>query len=94
MNYAGWAFKPNEKELSQEIRERYAIVTEKLKGKIDLNKSPAYGHTRFTAVVDADIADDLDPMDVLIYADHGNLCFGGSCSKSSDGRFSGSYNTD
>lgn len=93
MDYSGWAFNRDEKERRQIIADRHKIAEPILRGKIEMDKSPGYNHTRFTATVDESVLDQIDEMDVLIYADNGNLCFGGSCSRQGN-TFSGSYNTD
>lgn len=94
MNYAGWAMKPNEKENALAIRTRHKELKEKFGNRIEINKQPAYGFTRFDATVPADIADQVDEMDVLILADSGNVCFGGDCSTHADGKYSGKYFID
>lgn len=86
--------KPNEKENALAIRTRHTDLKVKFGNRIEINKQPAYGHTRFDATVPIDIADQVDEMDVLILADSGSVCFGGDCSKHADGKYSGKYFTD
>jgi hypothetical protein len=88
----GYAFREYEKELS-EYNVKRAKEIQDSGAKIELRKTPAYGHTKFTGKLLNEEARKLTPADIAIYADHGNLCFGGSCSIHGD-MFSGSYNTD
>jgi hypothetical protein len=88
MNYSGWAFKPNEKELSKEISDRYKELMQTVKYKI--SKSPQYGKTSFILEV---TEGDISEMDALIIADDGNVCFGGYCTKQA-GKFYGAYFID
>ena len=95
MNYSGYAFKPNEKEMRDEIRELAPIALNKLKGKINIEKGSSHARVSFTATVDQDISDDVTEMDVLLYADNGNLCFGGDCTRvGTTNVFKGCYWTD
>lgn len=88
----GYAFRPYEKELSAYNVKR-AKEIEASGAQIELRKTPAYGHTKFHGKLMNDEAKKLTPADIAIYADGGNLCFGGACSISGDS-FHGSYNTD
>lgn len=92
MNIKGWAFKENELELRDKNSARYKEI-QHLVGNLNLKKSPQYGHTIFTGQLEGE-AKSLSAFDVALIADNGNLCFGGECGIRSDGRFSGSYNTD
>ena len=91
MNVPGWAFKPNEKELCNSVQERFKEIKHLLTD-INLHKRPGYNHVNFTGELTSE-AFDLSERDILILADYGNLCFGGSCTKKGN-LFSGSYNTD
>lgn len=93
MDYAGWAFKPDEKEKRAEIQERHKKVSELLKGKVEWTHGSGYNHRTFTAVVDPSVADQVNEMDILICADSGNLCFGGTCTRKGN-VFSGRYSID
>lgn len=55
--------------------------------------SPQYAHTTFSGELLSEEAQALTADEILLLMDHGNLCFGGRCSKSGN-KFSGSYNTD
>lgn len=88
----GFAFKPYEKELSAYNSKRYKEISES-GAEIEIRKTPAYGHTKFHGKLLNDEAKKLSRADIAIFADRGNLCFGGSCSISGD-TFTGSYNTD
>lgn len=88
----GWAFKAYEKEGQQYCAKRYKEIKES-GAEIKLTKKPAYGRCEFTGELLNDAAKALSRGDIAIYADHGNLCFGGSLSRSGD-TFKGTYNTD
>lgn len=88
----GYAFKSYEKELSAYNFKRYNEIVES-GAQIELKKTPAYGRGMFTGKLLNDAAKSLTTADIAIYADHGNLCFGGSCKRSGDS-FSGCYFTD
>ena len=88
----GYAFKEYEKELQAHNRKRYKEIAQ-IADEIELTKRPAYGKGVFSGRLLTDRAKALKPSDLAIFADHGNLCFGGSCQKSGD-RFSGCYYTD
>lgn len=63
------------------------------KGVRFLRKISSYGRTQFEGVLETPEALALGEMEIALIADHGNLCFGGMCSK--DGQnFSGVYFTD
>lgn len=92
MYYGGWAFKPDNKERRAEIGRRHAEIIG-LRDKIEMVKGPGHNHVTFTATVDESVLAGLTEMDILILADDGNLCFGGSCSRKGN-VFAGSYSTD
>lgn len=74
MNIEGWAFKPNEKELAKQCRDRYDEIKH-LRESIIKTVSPQYGKTVYTG----DIGDnDLSPKDIALICDSGNTCFGGT----------------
>lgn len=93
MNYSGHAFKEDEKELQATVSKRFKEI-ERLSDDFKKEFLPSYAHTKFTMTPQTEEAKALSEFDVLIIADGGNLCFGGSCSKRSDGTFYGRYNTD
>lgn len=90
--FGGYAFKAYEKEMQAYNSKRFKEISES-GAQIELKKTPAYGHTKFHGKLLNDEAKKLSPSDIAIYADHGSLCFGGSCKISGD-TFSGSYHTD
>ena len=92
MKYGGYAFTKTETEEQKRIRDRYHEIKDLIQY-VTVNKTPAYAHTKFIATVTEE-AKDLSEEDILIIADHGNLCFGGHCDKISDDSFRGSYCTD
>ena len=55
-----------------------------------MKKRPDYGRTHFSGELLTDAAKALTSADLAIYADGGNLCFGGHCTKSGN-HFSGCY---
>jgi hypothetical protein len=96
MHYGGYAYTATEKEEMDRIRKRYQEIAI-YNDQITIKKTPAYAHTKFTAIINLDATQEakaLSEWDILIIADGGNLCFGGSCTKKADGVFTGSYNTD
>jgi len=92
MNIEGYAFKKNEKELMDRNSDRYKEISHLTKD-IEITKSPAYAHCKFTGKLNSKEAMELSEFDIALIADHGNLCFGGSCTKNGP-TFYGSYNTD
>ena len=91
MYIKGWAFKPNEKEMQQQYSDRYKKIANT--PGVNYSKTPCYGHNKFSGTLETEEAMALTELDLALIADHGNLCFGGSCSKSGNS-FSGTYNTD
>lgn len=94
MNYRGYAFTEGWEEEAARIRARFDEIKH-LRGRLGIEKRPGYAHTKFSGSLpagDAEVAA-LSEEDLLIIADDGNLCFGGSCFRS-NGEFSGRYNTD
>lgn len=89
----GYAFREYEQELRAYVSKRYKeIIFSGAQIKI-ISRSPSYGMGKFTGELLNDAAKALSNADIAIYADHGNLCFGGSLSRSGD-HFTGTYNTD
>ncbi len=92
--YHGWAFGVHKGQMDRDaIRTRFKEI-ESMKKEFEWGGNSCYAHNKFTAKPLTEAAKELSSMDVLILADYGNLCFGGECSKRSDGSFYGSYNTD
>lgn len=56
-------------------------------------RTPGYAHFRYTAKTTHPEAMQLSSQDVMLLADHGNLCFGGECG-GYNGNFSGKVYTD
>jgi hypothetical protein len=92
MNVEGFAFKANETELREQYHKRYKEIEHHVKT-INMKRIPAYGRGNFSGVLNAPEEKALSEMDLCLIADRGNLCFGGTCTKSGD-NFSGSYFTD
>lgn len=88
----GWAFRSYEKEGQEYCARRYKEIKES-GAEIKLNKRPCYGRCEYTGELLNDAAKALSRSDIAIWADQGNLCFGGHLIRSGD-KFSGSYNTD
>lgn len=92
MNIEGYAFKENEKELQAKHSARFKEL-EHLIGKIDMQRTPAYGKGLFSGTLKTDEEKKLTEFDLALLADSGNLCFGGYCTISGN-KFSGAYWTD
>ena len=92
MQISGWAFKSNEKELANKNSDRYKEISSLLKD-IKFDKCPSYGKGIFEGVLDSEEAKKLSEFDIALLMDHGNLCYGGYCTKSGN-KFSGAYYTD
>ena len=88
----GWAFTENETEKAKENYAEYTALKEAAAG-VTLHKTPAYGHCKFRGELTTDAARALTDVQILLIADGGNLCFGGTISRCGD-TFSGSYSTD
>lgn len=97
MIYQGWAFGVRPGQMTREqIIARYQEIKH-LYRDFEWSSSPKYAHTKWTAKPKTDEARALSSMDVMILADHGNLCFGGDSSLRGVGdsaEFYGCYNTD
>ena len=92
MYIEGWAFKENELDLRDKNTARFKEI-EHLAKELNIKKASMYGRNQFSGVLPTDETKALSEKDLALIADHGNLCFGGSCEKSDD-RFKGTYNTD
>jgi len=92
MRIEGWAFSKDEAEISERYRKRFADISH-LSKELSLTKNPQYGHTKFSGELTTPEARALSELDLALIADHGNLCFGGECTKIGD-KFFGSYNVD
>lgn len=92
MHIPGYAYSANEAELQRRNQSRYEEIKHLL-GDIELDKTPEYGGTSFRGRLETDEARALDEFDLALLADHGNLCFGGCCTRDGD-TFSGMYFVD
>lgn len=90
--FEGFAFKADEAERQSYIRKRHKEIAH-LAETMKIKKYPKYGRCQFTGSLACNEAKQLSAGDLLIIADHGNVCFGGQVIKRGDS-FSGSYNTD
>lgn len=91
MNIKGWAFGADEEAASKRNSDRYDEIKH-FASQLGITKRPDYAHTHFTGTLTEETKH-LSEHDLALIADHGNLCFGGACTKSGD-RFSGHYITD
>jgi hypothetical protein len=87
--FDGYAMKPNEQQLKEEIFNKYASAD--YTDVISLKKSYDYNCVKFEGSIRA--GSKLNEEELLLYANHGNLCFGGSCVRIGD-KFYGSYSLD
>jgi len=92
MHIQSYAFKENEDELRDRNIKRYKEI-QHLGKTMEITRTPKYGRGVFKGVLKTDEEKALSEFDLALIADHGNLCFGGSCTKSGDA-FSGHYFTD
>lgn len=92
--YTNWAYTSGE-QAKAESNAQYFEQLKHLRSKehMSFTTSPQYAHTTFNGELLSEEAQALTADEILLLMDHGNLCFGGSCSKSGT-KFSGSYNTD
>ena len=88
----GWAYKPNEKELMDQKNARYKEISH-LRSVMKITVESCYKNNKFHGHLETAEQKALSEYDIALLADHGNLCFGGSCTISGD-RFHGTYNTD
>lgn len=88
----GYAFKSYERELMEYNRRRNKEL-QQMADEIEISIAVGYKRNSFSGRLLTDRARELSPSDIAIFADRGNLCFGGSCNKSGD-RFTGCYFTD
>lgn len=92
MQINGWAFSKDETEISQRYRQRFKEISH-LRKDMSLTKNSQYGRTQFSGALTTPESRALSELDIALIADHGNLCFGGECTKIGD-QFFGSYNVD
>lgn len=77
----GWAFKKNEKELSEERRQRYEQIKH-LRNEMIRSVSPQYGRTIYKGILKPEWK--LSDLDILLVCDRGNTCFGGTVERTTD----------
>jgi hypothetical protein len=92
MRIRGYAFQEDEKERQKQFREQYKKIKH-LGKEITIQKQPRYGHTVFRGSLDTPEAQKLSCLEIALIADHGNLCFGGQCTKTGN-TFYGLYWVD
>ena len=92
MYIEGHAFKENEQEIRQKRRDRYKEI-QHLSPSMEIKKESTYGRNNFRGTLKTDELKALSEEDITLICDHGNLCFGGNCTKSGD-TFTGCYYTD
>lgn len=92
--YISWAYTADEK-AKAESNAQYFEQLKHLRGEEHMSFStfPQYAHTTFSGELLSEEAQALTSEEILLLMDWGNLCFGGSCSKSGN-KFSGRFNTD
>lgn len=92
--YAGWVHTQDE-QAKAASNNMYYEELKHLKGRehMSFSKSPQYARTNFSGELLSEEAQALTADEILLLMDDGDLCFGGSCSKTG-AKFSGSYNTD
>lgn len=92
--YRSWAYTADADAKSKSNAEYFEELSHlRSKEHMSFTTSPQYAHTTFSGELLSEEAQALTADEILLLMDHGNLCFGGRCSKSGT-KFSGSYNTD
>ena len=92
--YRSWAYTADADAKSKSNAEYFEELSHlRSKEHMRFTTSPQYAHTTFSGELLSEEAQALTADEILLLMDHGNLCFGGRCSKSGT-KFSGSYNTD
>lgn len=92
--HCGWAFTADADQRQKDNAESYKAISHlRNKDHVDIGSTPSYGKTNFSGTLNSDEARALTNQQILLIADRGSLCFGGSISRHGD-LFSGSYNTD
>lgn len=92
--YGGYAYRANEEFETKRIRARYKEL-QPLAQYISIdNRQSVYAAVNFSGYVSDQTPVEITAEDILIFADSGNLCFGGSCELNDDGTFTGRYYTD
>ena len=92
--YRSWAYTADADAKSKSNAEYFEELSHlRSKEHMSFTTSPQYAYTTFSGELLSEEAQALTADEILLLMDHGNLCFGGSCSKSGT-KFSGWYNTD
>lgn len=92
--YSSWAYSADADAKSKSNIEYFEELSHlRSKEHMSFTTSPQYAHTTFNGELLSEEAQALTSDEILLLMDHGNLCFGGSCSKLGT-KFSGRYNTD
>jgi hypothetical protein len=92
--YSSWAYSADADAKSKSNLEYFEELSHlRSKEHMSFTASPQYAHTTFSGELLSEEAQALTADEILLLMDHGNLCFGGSCSKSG-AKFCGRYNTD
>ena len=92
--YRSWAYTADADAKSKSNAEYFEELSHlRSKEHMSFTTSTQYARTTFSGELLSEEARALTAGEILLLMDHGNLCFGGSCSKSGN-KFSGSYNTD
>lgn len=87
-NVGGWAFSKDSSELSQQARDDFRALHERLGERFVVERvSPQYAHTERRGYIDLDGYDgpEITLRDVGLLCDSGNLCFGGNGDLRRDG---------
>lgn len=93
MEISAWAFTDEKNQIK--VQKKHSDILKKIatiEG-IEIDKISQYAKTRFKGTLETKEAKALTEYELAVYADSGNLCFGGFCKKSGN-RFSGAYYTD
>lgn len=91
---AGWAMTSDHKERQQHNADELRRFNDLGVTIEDFVRSPQYGRTSFSGRVMTHRSE-VTARQLALFADHGNLCFGGTCQYNQDtGHFSGSYYID
>lgn len=92
--YSSWAYSADADAKSKSNIEYFEELSHlRNKEHMSFTTSPQYAHTTFSGELLSEEALALTADEILLLMDHGNLCFGGRCSKLGT-KFSGRYNTD
>lgn len=92
--YRSWAYTADADAKSKSNAEYFEELSHlRSKEHMRFTTSQQYAHTTFSGELLSEEARALTADEILLLMDHGNLCFGGSCSKSG-AKFCGRYNTD